>query len=390
MRQVAPLQERLREMNRTADLARLRARMLDIRTAVSGLQEPLERMCEISQERERLLAAVAPLRVRVDVVRMLEGPGLQELARMGELAASYQERFRMPLADEIARVVEAVQGRGLAQVVENARRRGAQLQQVLDGLQQPWIDAQHIARSVEGMAGLQAIGEALKARTPFEETVSDVLRGALGDWRGMALGRLAALDDLSERMEVYEELGFKGALTSFPEPTFEESLLVTGIRTPVWPQVAGDEEEEAPGDKKEIERSTRAYGRIVKLERHLRGFVAARMESACGKDWERQRVPGDVRGEWNDRRDRALQDGRPKEALIEYSEIGDFIKIIGRKDNWGAVFRDVFGHKDEIEMSLKRLIPVRRDTMHARFITLDDELLLEVEATRILKAMGLL
>jgi hypothetical protein len=333
---------------------------------------------------------VAPLHVRKDVARILESPGLQELARVGELAASYQERFRPPSAVEIARVVEAAQSSGLAQVVENAKRSGARLQQLLDGLQQPWIDAQHIARSVEGMAGLQAIGEALKVRTPFEEATSNILRGTLGDWRGVMPGRLGALDDLGDRMKLYEDLGFKAALTSFPEPAFEESLFVTGIRTPVWPEIAGDEEEEAAGDEEKIERNTRAYGRIVKLERHLRSFVVARMESEWGKNWEKQRVPGDVRDEWTDRRDRAVQDGRPNEALIEYSEIGDFIKIIGRRDNWDAVFKDVFGHKVEIEVSLTRLIPVRRDTMHARFISLDDELLLEVEATRLLKAMGLL
>ncbi len=42
-------------------------------------------------------------------------------------------------------------------------------------MRQPWVDAQHIVRSVEGMAGLQAIGPVLQG---FAKPISDLSRGA--------------------------------------------------------------------------------------------------------------------------------------------------------------------------------------------------------------------
>ncbi len=61
-----------------------------------------------------------------------------------------------------------------------------------------------------------------------------------------------------------------------------------------------------------------------------------------------------------------------------------------RTDNWELVFKDVFRRPESVRESLQRLYPIRLCTMHARLITLDDELLLHVEVKRILKTIGVL
>jgi hypothetical protein len=47
----------------------------------------------------------------------------------------------------------------------------------------------------------------------------------------------------------------------------------------------------------------------------------------------------------------------------------------------------IFGRKEDVQESFLRLFPVRVCTMHARIILLDDELLLQVETRRILRAI---
>lgn len=52
------------------------------------------------------------------------------------------------------------------------------------------------------------------------------------------------------------------------------------------------------------------------------------------------------------------------------------------------MFRPVFGRAEDVRESFQRLFPIRIATMHARLVTLDDELLLRVETRRVLKAIA--
>lgn len=74
-------------------------------------------------------------------------------------------------------------------------------------------------------------------------------------------------------------------------------------------------------------------------------------------------------------------------SLIEYADFTDYIEIIKRADNWNEVFQIVFRRKDDVQEAFYRLFPIRLATMHARFITLDDELLLRAEVRRIQKVI---
>ena len=61
--------------------------------------------------------------------------------------------------------------------------------------------------------------------------------------------------------------------------------------------------------------------------------------------------------------------------------------IFERKDNWEQAFSGVFVRKTDVQESLLRIAPVRIVTSHAAIVTQDDEVLLGIEARRILNAI---
>jgi hypothetical protein len=111
------------------------------------------------------------------------------------------------------------------------------------------------------------------------------------------------------------------------------------------------------------------------------------MTAACGANWVKQRTPAGMMDAWIEKRATALAKGEIEQPLIFYADFSDYIKIIERKDNWKEVFKPIFGRSEDVRESFVRLAPIRIVTMHARLITLDDELLLHVETTRITRAL---
>ena len=90
------------------------------------------------------------------------------------------------------------------------------------------------------------------------------------------------------------------------------------------------------------------------------------------------------------KQDKAREHGVEVRPLLEYADFTDYEIIIVRKDNWTNVFKPVFRRKESVAESLRRLYPIRLSTMHARLLSLDDELYLRAEVTRVLKAIGVL
>ena len=73
--------------------------------------------------------------------------------------------------------------------------------------------------------------------------------------------------------------------------------------------------------------------------------------------------------------------------VIEYADFTDYAPVICRSDNWRDVFAPFFNRPESVRESFQRLHPIRLDTMHARLITQDDQLLLRVEVKRLVKAI---
>jgi hypothetical protein len=71
--------------------------------------------------------------------------------------------------------------------------------------------------------------------------------------------------------------------------------------------------------------------------------------------------------------------------LIAYADFTDYALVICGGDNWREVFHRFFQRPENVRESFQRLYPIRVDTMHARPITHDDELLVDVETRRLTK-----
>ena len=183
------------------------------------------------------------------------------------------------------------------------------------------------------------------------------------------------LTDYGERADFYVSRGLKGARPDFPAPAFEKSLDIADLR--------GDK----PLDHKEEGRAPMAYVRIAGLETQLRRCIDERMTACYGPDWPKHQLPNGMYRQWKEKKQKAQQGGRGEDALIAYADFTDYDQVMCKRDNW-HVFSPIFDRKENVRESLRRIYPVRVDTMHARQITQDDALLLDLETRRLSKAMN--
>ena len=80
--------------------------------------------------------------------------------------------------------------------------------------------------------------------------------------------------------------------------------------------------------------------------------------------------------------------GRTVYGLIQYADFMDLAHIIGQGNNWKEAFAPIFDSKEDVQISLRRLHPVRKAIAHGRPLGRSDVLTLVSEATRLLRAMG--
>jgi hypothetical protein len=114
------------------------------------------------------------------------------------------------------------------------------------------------------------------------------------------------------------------------------------------------------------------------------------MQREFGEGWTKHQLDAETRKRWVEKHQSALDHGEPARPLIAFADFTDYDRVLLRKDNWNKVFAAFFGSQDSLRESLRRLLPIRLATMHARPISQDDEVFLNVEVKRILMAIGVL
>lgn len=196
---------------------------------------------------------------------------------------------------------------------------------------------------------------------------------------------------MAARADFYADLGFDADLTDLPTPAFREAAEIADIRSeppslvesygPPVPSSSATNEEAA------FARTNEAHDWLQRLESHLRQFIDVQMTRAFGSQWPRHRLPNGMYDRWKKKKDDATRSGRPEFAPVAYADFTDYIPVIMRKDNWRQLFKGYFGRPEDVRESFQRLRPIRLDTMHARPISQDDELLLYVEVKRIMRAI---
>ena len=362
-------------------------------SVINAAQALQEKNAEVQRMSALLRSAAGPieeLRRAGVFAQELLSPALDLVPRM---PADFGARFCLPKIAETAGLLAKLQPTvpGEVEILKRYHVEQSSLQHAAETMLTPWLDMKEPLHSMGGFAALQGIGHALKNMPAFGHILGAALRVDLGDWRDTITWPTEIFTNLGVREDFYVSRGFNSALTDFPVPAFEESLHIAGLRReppslvdlygPPIPGATNDEE------KEDLARTNKAHKWLIYLEMQMRNFINERMTKAFGSDWPKHRLPNGVYDEWQEKKRKAQQQGTGSETdLIAYADFTDYEKVICKRDNWKA-FEPFFQRKEDMRESFQRLYPIRVDTMHARPITPEDELLLYVEARRLGEAM---
>ena len=385
-----------RETEALRNAARAASAVTTASDATTSAFKTIQRNIALCDQLHTIERSFRTLDANTQLLRALEGP-LHELRRAGVFdttlrdnlfgtagwLADYNSRFRAPPADEFNRLIEeASESFGVSK----------SFRQVVESMKTPWLDASDRLGSLERLVSLDRIGELSSRRSSFGPEVAEQLRRSLGDWRDTISWPESIWSDLGARAEFYVDLGFDADLTHLPAPAFHDATSATEVRDEPpsmveaycpSPPPAFDPDEEAA-----LARTNEAHDRLQRLESQLRCFIDREMTDAFGSDWPTHRLPNGKCDEWKAKKDTADRSGAPPRPLIAYADFTDYVLVICRRDNWDDVFEPYFERKDGVRESFQRLYPVRNDTMHARPITQDDELLLYVEGKRLMRRIA--
>jgi hypothetical protein len=320
-----------------------------------------------------------------DTIRALADASSSFWDSFGSALAAYEQyekQFRLPELIEASRLAsDALAGMTATAKLCGLNYPASALETAMQSMHAPWLSRDHVLGSAQAFAAIQAIGHAVNVRQPYEEGLSAALRLDLGDWRAVTVFPSNIFEKPVMRSDFYVGLGFNPSLTDFTALAFDETTALAGLGLPPREREENDEEEAG------LVRTNAAHDQLQRFERDLRIFIDKLMMQAFGASWVKNRTPEGMFDEWTRKRTAAIEKGEAEQALIFYADFSDYTKIIERKDNWAEVFEALFHRKQDVQESFVRLFPIRICTMHARIITLDDELLLRVETRRILRVI---
>lgn len=351
---------------------------------------------EMELARQNMASVAAQQRQQMELARQtvisVAAQHRHQMDMARQAMAGFEARFRLPEIAETARLIEELRVGVLSETLTHYAEMQSSLQRAMDSMRTPWLNVQDVMNSIAGFAELQGIGHVLSTSMPaFDDVLASALRTDLGDWRDRITWPSEIFSDPAARSDFYAGLGFDKALTNFPAPAFEQGLRIAGLRSespplvdrygaPVPPSV--DRDEEAG-----LARTNMAHDWLLRLETQLRRFIDEQMTRAFGSDWPKHRLPKELYEKWQEKKRAAQSAGARDWPLIAYADFTDYEPVICRRDNWREVFSSFFNRPESVRESFQRLYPVRLDTMHARPITQDDELLLYVETKRLAKVI---
>lgn len=355
----------------------------------SGIRQMLE---SIKHHEAAMRAALGPFEeLRRAGFFDVDSPWRRDMELVRQAITGFEARFYLPAMTETARLMAEFRTSPLSEILARYADQTSSLQHAMESMRTPWLDAQEALRSMAGFAELQGIGRALMSMPSFGDSLASALRIDLGDWRDAITWRPEIFTDLAARSDFYVSLGFDRALTDFPAPAFEQCLDIAGLRReqPTLierygaPVPRADDEDQEQG----LARTNMAHDWLLRMETQLREFIDERMTQAFGADWAKRRLPNGLYEQWQEKKRKAKQAGGREWPLIAYADFTDYERVICRGDNWRDIFAAFFVRSESVRESMQRLYLIRLDTMHARPITQDDELLLYVEVRRLAKVI---
>jgi len=308
------------------------------------------------------------------------------------VAKQYEASFRLPEAMEASRLLADMHlGNGtVAAYAQQHLHDSAVQRELIASMSRPWIREMEAVRSMTALMELQGLGSALRSVHGFDDRLTAALRLDFGDWRDRISFPPVVFDDPVARTGFYVERGFNASLTDFPEETFEQSLVLVGLDADAREVIelpdamhAADAVEEAA-----FRRTNKCHNYLQRLERRLRQFIDGAMTMQYGTDWPKKRLTPQMLELWEHKKSRVENSGVIVTLFIDVADFTDYEIIICRQDHWREVFESRFKRKESVRESFQRLHPIRLATMHARFVTKEDELYVLAESTRLLSAIG--
>lgn len=363
---------------------------------------PVTQAIQELQENSSVSRLLADMERNERLMRITQGP-LEELRRTGvfdqtshlyekyrsvqQMIDMHNDRFTLPDLSSSVTLMQEFQQSPAVEAMSRYAIGIDEIQGAMGAMHTPWLDGQETLRSVTSFVEIQGIGRMLECMPAFDDSVCAALRTDLGDWRDKVDWQALNLYDMSAREAFYIGRGFDPSITDSPAPAFRESTEIAGLRREPPPLVIAygeplprikDEKEE-----KALIWTNTAHDWLQRLEMQLRKFIDDRMTEVFGPDWPRHQLPNGVYEKWVEKRLAAEVAGRKLFRLIAYADFTDYTLVICKRDNWRQVFSGYFGRMENVRESFHRLHPIRLDTMHARPITQDDQLLLYVEVKRL-------
>lgn len=353
-----------------------------------GLQKLLNQNANIQATIDT--AQLADIRAKYDPKLIAAEAFSTNLDQYRVIAKQFESCFSLPNAVETNRLLAEVNALGSGSMAAFARQSMGDilsLEAFAASISSPWMREFEAARSASALIELHALGSALRFDRVFDDQLTLALRTDLGDWRDHISFPNDVYDDPIARTSFYVDRGFNSSLTDFPDPAFQEGLKWAGLDEEV--EISNTIDFKDAVEETAFKRTQKCFSRLQKLERRIREFIDQEMTKQYGPDWPRKKLNPEMFDSWEFKKSRIENSGSTISMFIEVADFTDYEKIICRKDHWREVFQNRFSRKESVRESFQRLYPIRLATMHARFVTKEDELYVLAESTRLLHAITL-
>ena len=244
-------------------------------------------------------------------------------------------------------------------------------------IQNPWAIEDHLGVSMVGFARIARLHDISSGSEPFHPVVREVFAEELGE--PVAFNEEQSPED---RETTQIDAGLNAEVVAFPQDAYPEVLFSAGFKLhlkAVTP-VKSDGGEVGQYDPQHT-------GLLSKIENRLRALIEAELRQFEGEAWLRRRVHGDLCRKWQDRKTKDHDSRRDSFPLLYYADFMELMDIIIEGKNWNEAFERFFVSKEDFQVSMQRLAPVRNTIGYNRPLVRTDQLILLSEGIRILHAL---
>lgn len=245
-------------------------------------------------------------------------------------------------------------------------------------LQNPWAIEDHLGVSMVGFARIARLHDISSGAEPFSPAGLEVFAEELGE--PVAFDESQSQED---RETAQIDAGLNAEVVAFPRDAYPQVLFSAGfeLRFEAIAPVRTDSGEVGQYDPQHA-------GLLGEIENRLRALIETELRKIEGETWLRRRVHGDLRRKWQDRKAVEHEQRGDSFPLLYYADFMELMHIICEGRNWKDAFERFFVSKQDFQVSMQRLAPVRNTIGHNRPLVRTDQLILLADGTRILRALG--